>query len=165
MNKTVAAILTAGVCSLGAYWTIPAASVVVGQSVLASSQAQTVDFPLNVNTASDAQLLSIPGVGQRMLREFKEYRPYVNVEQFRREIGKYVDDKQVNTWLEYVFVPTNPNTATQAQLTALKGVDAAKAQYIVANRPYQDWAALRDTLLKRFDTKTVASFERYWVFK
>ena len=31
---------------------------------------------VNINTATDAQILAIPGMGPRMLREFKEYRPY-----------------------------------------------------------------------------------------
>lgn len=46
---------------------------------------------LNLNSASDEEILAIPGIGQRMLREFKEYRPYKTMEQFRREIGKYID--------------------------------------------------------------------------
>jgi hypothetical protein len=47
-------------------------------------------------------ILSIPGAGKRMLREFKEYRPYSNIEQFRREIGKYVDKKEVARLERYV---------------------------------------------------------------
>jgi DNA uptake protein ComE-like DNA-binding protein len=47
--------------------------------------------PLNLNTATDAEILAIPGIGKRMLHEFKEYRPYKSMEQFRREIGKYID--------------------------------------------------------------------------
>jgi hypothetical protein len=39
-----------------------------------------------------------------MLREFKEYRPYKNIEQFRREIGKYVDKKEVARLERYVAV-------------------------------------------------------------
>ena len=31
--------------------------------------------PINLNTATDADILLIPGVGPRMLKEFKEYRP------------------------------------------------------------------------------------------
>jgi hypothetical protein len=31
---------------------------------------------INLNTASDEEILLIPGLGQRMLGEFKEYRPY-----------------------------------------------------------------------------------------
>ena len=58
--------------------------------------------PINLNTASDEDILSIPGVGKRMLREFKEYRPYTNIEQFRKEIGKYVDKKEVARLERYV---------------------------------------------------------------
>lgn len=58
--------------------------------------------PINLNTASDADIRSIPGMGQRMLLEFKEYRPYRSIQQFRREIGKYVDDREVARLERYV---------------------------------------------------------------
>jgi len=64
--------------------------------------AQFVFVPVNLNDASDEDILSIPGVGNRMLHEFKEYRPYSNIEQFRREIGKYVDDKEIARLERYV---------------------------------------------------------------
>src|SRR5690242_8264961 len=51
--------------------------------------------PINLNTATDEEILLIPGLGNRMLREFKEYRPYTALAQFHREIGKYVDDKEL----------------------------------------------------------------------
>ncbi len=65
---------------------------------------QYVFVPINLNTASDEAILSIPGVGARMLREFKEYRPYVAIEQFRREIGKYVDEDEVARLERYVTI-------------------------------------------------------------
>ena len=37
-----------------------------------------------------------------MLREFKEYRPYEGLEQFRREIGKYVSEAEVARFEHYV---------------------------------------------------------------
>ena len=58
--------------------------------------------PINLNTATDAEILTIPGLGQRMLREFKEYRPYKSIEQFRREIGKYVSKQEVARLEQYV---------------------------------------------------------------
>ena len=58
--------------------------------------------PINLNTATDAEILTIPGMGQRMLREFKEYRPYKTMEQFRREIGKYVSRQEVARLERYV---------------------------------------------------------------
>jgi len=63
-----------------------------------------VFVPLDINTASDADILTIPGVGARMLREFKEYRPWRSFEQFRREIGKYVDAKEVARLERYVSI-------------------------------------------------------------
>lgn len=60
--------------------------------------------PININTATDAEILRIPGVGPRMLREFKEYRPYASIEQFRREIGKYVDKAEVARLEQYIVI-------------------------------------------------------------
>ena len=61
--------------------------------------------PINLNTATDEEILLIPGVGTRMLREFKEYRPYTALAQFHREIGKYVDNTELARLEQYVFVP------------------------------------------------------------
>lgn len=65
---------------------------------------QYVFVPVNLNTASDGDILTIPGLGNRMLHEFKEYRPYKAIEQFRREIGKYVDKKEVARLERYVTI-------------------------------------------------------------
>ena len=64
----------------------------------------TVWMPLDLNTASDEEILLIPGIGARMLREFKEYRPYTNIAQFRREMGKYVDEQEVARMEKYVTI-------------------------------------------------------------
>lgn len=69
-----------------------------------TSASGTAIVPININTATDAQILSIPGVGPRMLREFKEYRPYTSIEQFRREIGKYVDKAEVARLEQYIVI-------------------------------------------------------------
>jgi len=62
--------------------------------------------PINLNTATDEEILLIPMVGNRMLREFKEYRPYTSLAQFHREIGKYVDATELARLEQYVSVPT-----------------------------------------------------------
>jgi len=78
------------------------ASTTTATSSTATSGAAIV--PININTATDAEILKIPGVGQRMLREFKEYRPYTSIEQFRREIGKYVDKAEVARLEKYIVI-------------------------------------------------------------
>ena len=61
-------------------------------------------IPIDLNAASDSVIMTIPGMGPKMLHEFKEYRPYPNIEKFRREIGKYVNEKEVARLERYVFV-------------------------------------------------------------
>ena len=65
---------------------------------------QYVFIPVNLNTASDDDILSIPGAGKRMVREFKEYRPWKSKAQFEKEIGKYVDAKEVARLWRYVVI-------------------------------------------------------------
>lgn len=60
--------------------------------------------PIDLNTATEQEILLIPGVGARMRREFEEYRPYTSMEQFRREMGKYVDDAEVERLARYVEI-------------------------------------------------------------
>jgi DNA uptake protein ComE-like DNA-binding protein len=61
-------------------------------------------IPLDLNTATEEEILLIPGVGPRMAHEFEEYRPYRGIEQFRREIGKYVDEQEVARLERYVTI-------------------------------------------------------------
>lgn len=59
---------------------------------------------IDLNTASGDEILLIPGVGARMRHEFEEYRPYRAIEQFRREMGKYVDSAEVARLERYVEI-------------------------------------------------------------
>jgi DNA uptake protein ComE-like DNA-binding protein len=65
---------------------------------------QYVFIPVKLNTGTDEDILSIPGAGSRMVREFKEYRPWKTKEQFEKEIGKYVDKKEVARLWRYVVI-------------------------------------------------------------
>ena len=60
--------------------------------------------PLDLNTATKEEIMLIPGVGDRMQHEFEEYRPYTNIERFRREIAKYVADSTVKRYEKYVTI-------------------------------------------------------------
>src|SRR5258708_1141950 len=73
-------------------------------SSTSTSTSGAAIVPININTATDAQILAIPGVGPRMLREFKEYRPWTSLAQFRREIGKYVDKAEVARLEQYIVI-------------------------------------------------------------
>jgi len=59
-------------------------------------------LPIDLNTATRDEIMTIPGMDRRMAHEFEEYRPYSSMEQFRREIGKYVDEQEVARLEKYV---------------------------------------------------------------
>ena len=65
---------------------------------------QYVYIPVNLNTATDEDILSIPGAGARMVREFKEYRFWKSKEQFDKEISKYVGQKETDRLWRYVVI-------------------------------------------------------------
>lgn len=92
---------------------------------------------VNLNTASgDEFIAAIPGLGNRMVREFMEYRPYLSIQQFRREIGKYVDEAQVAAYESYVYVPIAINDSDAETLQQIPGLSAAGAQALISARPF-----------------------------
>ena len=85
--------------------TMPADTGAMGPTTASTTASSTGSITkIDLNTATDAQILAIPGMGPRMLREFKEYRPYTSMDQFRREIGKYVDKAEVARLEQYVYI-------------------------------------------------------------
>lgn len=76
-------------------------SGVVGEEA-ALATYESLWLPISLNDAARDEILLIPGVGDRMAHEFEEYRPYADMEQFRREIGKYVDEDEVARLERYV---------------------------------------------------------------
>jgi len=96
---------------------------------------------LNLNTVSGDELLAaIPSFSNRMVREFQEYRPYVSIQQFRREIGKYVSDDQVAEYESYVYVPIAINDSDSETLLQIPGLDATEVEALMAGRPYASTA-------------------------
>ena len=116
--------------------------------------------PQNLNTTAEADFKLIPGVGDRMAHEFEEYRPYINIQQFRKEIGKYVDEIEVARYEQYVFVPIDLNTATEADMKALPGVGDRMAHEFEEYRPYINMDQFRKEIGKYVDNKELSRLER-----
>ena len=70
--------------------------------VVANASTASAEVPVNLNTATAAQIALIPGMTDRMVGEFLEYQPYENMDEFDREIGKYVDEDEVARLRRYV---------------------------------------------------------------
>ena len=117
---------------------------------------------LNLNTVTGDELLNtIPGFGDRMVREFQEYRPYISIQQFRREIGKYVDDAQVADYEQYVYVPVDVNESDAETLKQLPGVDDAIAEELMAARPYDSNDAFLAKLAELVSSEDAAAASGY----
>lgn len=115
----------------------------------------------NLNTVTAEQILTIPNTGNRMVHEFEEYRPYISIQQFRREIGKYVDEAQVTEYENYVYVPVNINNSDAATLQQLPGVDEALATELIAGQPYASNTAFLESLAQHLSAEQVAAAEGY----
>jgi DNA uptake protein ComE-like DNA-binding protein len=140
------------------YETSPSNSATPANSAAATPSAVTTPrAKLNINTATGPEFLStIPGLGNRMVHEFEEYRPYTSIQQFRREIGKYVDPAKVAEYEKYIFVPIDINQADAETLMQIPGLDQAEAESLIAGRPY---ASPQEFLTKLGDKVSAADLE------
>jgi DNA uptake protein ComE-like DNA-binding protein len=68
----------------------------------ATAALSQVFVPVNLNSASREEIALIPGMTDRMVGEFLEYRPYADMSEFDREIGKYVNEAELARFRNYV---------------------------------------------------------------
>ena len=118
-------------------------------------------LPVNLNTASEDELKLVPGINDKMVHEFDEYRPYRSIEQFQREIGKYVDDDEVARYEQYVFVPMDLNSASSDALATIPGMSSKMVHEFEEYRPYSSMEQFRREIGKYVDDDEVARLERY----
>lgn len=116
---------------------------------------------INLNTASREEIMLIPRMTSRMAHEFEEYRPYTSLEQFRKEIGKYVDANEVARLEQYVFVPMSLNKASAQDFMTIPGMTNRMVHEFEEYRPYTGIEQFRREIGKYVDQKEVARLESY----
>lgn len=119
-----------------------------------------VFVPLNINDTAEDTFKLIPGVGDRMAHEFEEYKPYVNLNQFRKEIGKYVDEQEVARLEQYIFVPIELNTAQEDDIKNLPGVGSKMTHEFLEYRPYENMAQFNKEIGKYVDEAELSRLAR-----
>ena len=118
---------------------------------------------INLNTATGEEILLVPGAGKRMAREFAEYRPWKSYAQFDKEIGKYVDAKEVARLAQYTFIPVNLNTATDEDILSIPGAGRRMVREFKEYRPWKTQAQFEKEIGKYVDAKEVKRLWRYVV--
>jgi len=121
--------------------------------------------PTSAPAGASAVWALIPGLSDRMAHEFEEYRPYTSLEQFRREIGKYVPAAEVARLEQYVFVPMNLNSAPGSAFLTIPKMTQRMVHEFEEYRPYTGFEQFRREIGKYVDQKEVARFERYLVIE
>ena len=118
---------------------------------------------INLNTATPAEILLVPNAGQRMVREFQEYRPWTSFAQFDREISKYVGQEATDKLKQYVFISVKLNTATDEEILTIPGAGARMVREFKEYRPWTTKAQFEREIGKYVDAKEVARLWRYVV--
>ena len=118
---------------------------------------------VNLNTGTREEIVLIPGAGTRMAREFAEYRPWRNWAHFDKEIGKYVNQDEVNRLKQYVFIPVNLNTATDDDILSIPGAGQRMVREFKEYRPWKTKGQFEKEIGKYVDQKEVARLWRYVV--
>ena len=140
----------------------------VGQGL---TQEQAMDFykkafvHVNLNTGTRDEILLIPGAGQRMVREFAEYRPWKTWAQFDKEISKYVGADATARLAQYVFIPVNLNTATDADIQTIPGAGPRMVREFKEYRPWKSWAQFDKEIGKYVSKQEVDRLKRYVVIE
>jgi DNA uptake protein ComE-like DNA-binding protein len=116
---------------------------------------------VNLNTGTGEEIMLIPGAGKRMAREFDEYRPWRNWAHFDKEIGKYVDQTEVDRLKQYVFIPINLNTATDDVLLTIPGVGPKMLHEFKEYRPWKSKAHF-DKEIGKYINNNQKELDRMW---
>ncbi len=116
---------------------------------------------IDLNGASREEIMVIPGMTRRMAHEFEEYRPYTSLDQFRGEIGKYVDAAEVARLERHVFIPMHLNTASEDDLETIPGMTGRMVHEFEEYRPYTSIEQFRREIGKYVDEAEVARLESY----
>jgi len=122
---------------------------------------EKVFVQINLNTTTREEILMIPRAGNRMVREFMEYRPYKALAQFHREIGKYVNAEELARLEQYVFVPINLNSASDEDILTIPGLGNRMLREFKEYRPYTSIEQFRREIGKYVNAKELARLERY----
>ena len=120
---------------------------------------------VNLNTGTREEILLIPGAGNRMAREFDEYRPWRNWAHFDKEIGKYVGQQEVDRLKQYVFIPLNLNSASDQDLLTIPGLGSRMLRELKEYRPWKTKAQFDKEIGKYVDAKETARLWRYVVIQ
>jgi DNA uptake protein ComE-like DNA-binding protein len=140
----------------------------IGQGL---TQEQAMEFyqkafvHINLNTAARDEILLVPGAGNRMVREFAEYRPWKSWAQFDKEIGKYVGADGAAKLAQFCFIPVKLNTASDEDILSIPAAGPRMVREFKEYRPWKSWAQFDKEIGKYVGQKETDRLKRYVVIE
>jgi DNA uptake protein ComE-like DNA-binding protein len=129
----------------------------------ANALYRSIFVHINLNTASAAEIMLVPGAGKRMAHEFEEYRPWKTYAQFDKEIGKYVGAEKTAQLAQYTFIPVRLNTATDADILSIPGTGQRMVREFKEYRPWKSKEQFIKEIGKYVGAKEAERMWRYVV--
>jgi DNA uptake protein ComE-like DNA-binding protein len=129
----------------------PLLSIVTVDSLLASkglSKTQRTDLygkmfvHVDVNRASDAELMLIPGMDANKLRAIKAGRPWKTFTQFQTDFAKATTAAEAGRVEQYLFIPINLNTFTDEIMDTFASIGVGTRRWKNEFKEYRPWTSM-----------------------
>jgi DNA uptake protein ComE-like DNA-binding protein len=116
---------------------------------------------LNPNSATQAELMGVPGVDAALADALVAGRPYENMVAVDNVVGARLSEEQKEVFYSRVWMPLDLNSAADEEILLIPGVGDRMAHEFEEYRPYDGIERFRREMGKYVDSTEVARLERY----
>lgn len=97
---------------------------------------------VDVNRGTDAEFMLIPGMDAKRLAAIKTGRPWKTFEQFDAAMAKAMPAADVPKTEQYLFIPIELNTFTEAIMDSFAGIGVGTRQWKREFNEYRPWTSM-----------------------
>jgi DNA uptake protein ComE-like DNA-binding protein len=117
---------------------------------------------LDANSASDADLASLPGMTPAIAKGLVEHRPFKSIVDLNKYLveAKFTPDQAKEIYRK-AFVPINLNTGTREEFMLIPGVGSRMAAEFAEYRPWKTWAQFDKEIGKYVGQQETDRFKQY----
>jgi DNA uptake protein ComE-like DNA-binding protein len=158
--RAVCAPLHHTICALAAAFVAFALVALVLEAPAAAQVGKT--GLLDANSASEADLASLPGMTPAIAKGLVAHRPFKSIVDFNKLLveAKLTPDQAKDIYRK-AFVPINLNTGTREEFMLIPGVGSRMAAEFAEYRPWKSWAQFDKEIGKYVGQQETDRFKQY----
>ena len=107
-----------------------------------SDMYKRVFVHVDLNRGTDAELMLIPGMDNKRLAAIKTGRPWKSFESFTTEMAKAMPTAEVARTEQYLFIPVELNTFTEAIMDSFASIGVGTRQWKREFAEYRPWTSM-----------------------